>query len=249
MSRSTDSKSEILKGIEIIDLALYLKEEKVLLLADLHIGYEDALVKQGVLVPKFHFKELVERVEGIFEIILKSKRKVDTIVINGDLKHEFGRISDEEWRNTLKMLDYLARKCKRIVLVRGNHDTVLGPIADKRKILVVDNFLAGDKMIMHGDRIQDVPAPVKTIVIGHDHPAVGIQDGIRREVYKCFLVGKYNGKNLVVMPSMSPATEGTDVKKENLLSPYLKGDIGNFKAYVVADEVYDFGKIRRIKHG
>jgi putative SbcD/Mre11-related phosphoesterase len=247
MSRNTDSKTEIIKGIEIIDLALYLKEEKALVLADLHIGYEDALVKQGVLVPKFHFRELVERLERIFEIIEKRKLKVETIIINGDLKHEFGRISDEEWRNTLKVLDYLARRCSRIALVRGNHDTILGPIADKRNVLLVDAFFAGDKMIMHGDRIQEIPAPVKTIIIGHDHPAVGISEGIRREVYKCFLAGKYKGKNLIVQPSLSPSTEGTDVIKEDLLSPYLAGDIGKFKAYVVADEVYAFGSIKKLK--
>ena len=123
--------AEIIKGIEIVDLALYLTDEKILVLADLHIGYEDELVKQGVLVPKFHFRDLVKRVEGIFDSLEKKRKKVNVVVINGDLKHEFGRISNEEWRNTLKMLDYIARKCDKIVLVRGNHDTILGPIAEK----------------------------------------------------------------------------------------------------------------------
>jgi putative SbcD/Mre11-related phosphoesterase len=230
---------EVLKGIEIVDLALYLKDTQVLVLADLHIGIEEALVKQGVLVPKFHFKDLVGRVEKIFAALAKNKKKVKVVVINGDLKHEFGRISDEEWRNTLKIIDYLSR---------GNHDTILGPIADKRKVLLVDSFLDGDKMIIHGDKLVDIPNSVKTVIIGHDHPAVGLDEDLRREVYKCFLVGKHQRKNLIVMPSLNPLMEGTDVKDEKLLSPFLQKDLGSFDVYIVADKVYGFGKLKKLKN-
>ena len=237
---------EIIKGIEIIDLALYLKEEKILVIADLHIGYEEALVKQGILVPKFHFKDLVKRVEKIFSILKHQKKEVKIVVIDGDLKHEFGTISDEEWRNTLKIIDYLSRKCEQIVLVRGNHDTILGPIAKKRKVLFVDNFLDGDKMICHGNKIPEIPSGVKTIIIGHDHPAVILDYDLRKETYKCFLVGKHKRKNLIVQPSLNPLTPGVDVKTEKLLSPFLKKDLGNFDVYLVEDNVYDFGKLKKI---
>jgi metallophosphoesterase superfamily enzyme len=39
---------EIHPGIEMVDLALYLKKQQALVLADLHIGFEEALAKQGV---------------------------------------------------------------------------------------------------------------------------------------------------------------------------------------------------------
>ena len=58
---------EISSGIEIIDLALYLKKEKILIIADTHIGYEEALNKQGMLVPRFQFKEIIKRKFGIKE--------------------------------------------------------------------------------------------------------------------------------------------------------------------------------------
>jgi putative SbcD/Mre11-related phosphoesterase len=239
-------KTQPIKGIEIVDLALYLAEEQILVLADLHIGIEEALVKQGILVPKFHFKDLVKRVEKIFEVLVKRKKKVKVVVINGDLKHEFGRISDEEWRNTLKMLDFLARKCEKVVLVRGNHDKVLGPIADKRKVLFVDWFLDGDKLICHGDKIPDMPASVKTIIIGHDHPAVSLDEDLRKETYKAFLSGKWRRKNLIVQPSLNPLMEGTDVKDGKLLSPFLQKKLDNFDVYLVADKVYDFGKLKKL---
>ncbi|MBU2561747.1 MAG: metallophosphoesterase [Nanoarchaeota archaeon] len=238
--------SEILKGIETADLALYLSSEKVLVLADLHIGIEDSLVKQGMLVPKFHFRDLVDRVEKIFSELKSQRKEVKVIVINGDLKHEFGRISDEEWRNTLKMLDWLARKCSRIVLVRGNHDTVLGPIAERRKVLFVDEMILGDKLICHGDRIPEIPPAVKTIIIGHEHPAVSLHEELRKETYKAFIVGKWNRNKLVVQPSLNPLMEGTDVNSEKLLSPFLQKDLGNFDVYIVADKVYAFGKLKKL---
>ena len=46
---------EIAKGIEIIDLGLYIKKHKLLVFADFHIGYEESLNKQGVLIPRFQF--------------------------------------------------------------------------------------------------------------------------------------------------------------------------------------------------
>ena len=39
---------EIIKGIEIVDLGLLI-DGNVLVLGDLHIGYEESLVKQGIL--------------------------------------------------------------------------------------------------------------------------------------------------------------------------------------------------------
>ena len=58
------------KDIEIIDLALYVKKQKILIIADTHIGYEEALNKQGILIPRFHFKELIKRIEKLMVLSL-----------------------------------------------------------------------------------------------------------------------------------------------------------------------------------
>ena len=124
----------IAEGIKIVDLALFFEKEKALILSDIHIGYEEALNKQGILVPRFHFNDLVKRLAKIYSQIKKEKLPVETIIVNGDLKHEFGTISDQEWRETLKFIDLLASKAKNLILLKGNHDTILGPIADKKNI-------------------------------------------------------------------------------------------------------------------
>jgi uncharacterized protein len=230
---------EILPDIKIIDLALYLKKQKILVIADLHIGFEEMLNKQGILIPRHQLKDIIDRLDKIF---LKCKPKM--IVINGDLKHEFGTISEQEWRDSLKIIDYLARKAK-IVLVKGNHDTILGPISKKRNIELTEKLEIGDCCIIHGDSI--IETKKKTIIIGHEHPAVMLKEGGRTEKYKCFLKGKFKGKNLIVMPSMNTVTEGTDVINDELLSPYLKQNLDNFEVFIAADKVYDFGMLKNLR--
>lgn len=236
----------MIQNLKIVDLGLLLKQEKILVFADFHIGYEEALNRQGILVPRFQFKDVIKRLGKIFSEL--KKIKIDKIIINGDIKHEFGKISEQEWRETLKLLDFLAKFCDDIILVKGNHDTIIGPIAKKKKISVVDYYFAEDVLITHGHKIpnKNILKKAKTILIGHEHPAISLREDVRIEKFKCFLKGKYKRKNLIVMPSFCLATEGTDVLSEKLLSPFLDQDISNFEVFVVADKIYDFGKIKNL---
>ena len=235
---------KIFNDIELVDLAIY--TDKTLIFTDFHIGYEEALNKQGLLVPRFQFKEIMTRLDSIFDKL--KRKKIDRIVVNGDLKHEFGTISDQEWRHTLKLLDYLGQHCREIILIKGNHDTILGPIAKKRNVRVVDHFSINSTLIVHGHKIPDknLLKKSKTIIIGHEHSAVSVREGPRTELFKAYLIGKWKGKNLIVQPSFNLVTEGTDVIKEELLSPFLKGNLSNFDVIVVADKMYRFGKLREL---
>ena len=235
---------EIIEGMEIFDLSLYLPNEKVLVLGDVHIGYEETLNKQGILIPRFQFENVMEKVSRIVREL-----DAETIVFNGDIKHEFGKISDTEWKQSLELLDFLIAASKKVIFVRGNHDKTLGPIALKREIEIVDYYSLDGVFICHGDQIFDNEEfrKAKTIVIGHEHPAVSLRKDGRTETFKCFLKGKYKRKNLIVMPSFNLVAEGSDVLRERLLSPFLK-DISNFEVFIVADEIYNFGRIKDIKN-
>jgi uncharacterized protein len=234
---------EILNGIEIIDSALWLVKEKILIIADLHIGYEEALNKQGVLITRNQFKETVE----LLNKILKSV-KPEKIVINGDLKHEFGGISSQEWRETTQILQLLLNN-GQVILIKGNHDTILGPIARKNGIEIVDSYCINDVCIVHGDKIIDneKTRKAKTLIIGHEHPAISLREESKIEKYKCFLLGKWKKQNLIVMPSFLTIIEGSDILKEEILSPYLEQSLANFKVFIIGDEVYDFGKLKELK--
>ncbi|MEK6967960.1 MAG: metallophosphoesterase [Nanoarchaeota archaeon] len=236
---------EIHKGIEIIGNSLYLKKHKTLVISDLHLGFEESLNRQGVLVPRFQFKDILEQLEKIRK---KIGCKIKATILNGDLKHEFGRITDQEWRELRKLFKHLQQNDENVIIVKGNHDVNLGPVAEMENVSIVKNIELEDIMIIHGDEIpKNLPKKIKTIIIGHEHPAVSLREGGRVERFKCFLKGKWKGKNLIVMPSFNPLIEGSDIMKEKTLSPFLQKNLSNFEVWVAADEPLYFGKVRNLK--
>lgn len=233
---------EIEPGIRIVGPALAVGS--TLVIADLHIGAEEALSKQGYMIPRFQFLEMRDRL-----LKLVGGGEYKAVVINGDLKHEFGAISNSEWSNTLKLLDILAHHCKKAVLIRGNHDTLLGPIASRTAVEVKDNVLLGDVLVCHGDKIPFGPVfeQAKTVVIGHEHPAVTFRKDGRAESFKCFLKGRYRGRALIVMPSFNTLTAGSNVLAGKPLSPFLEQGIDDFEVFALGDKVYEFGRVSMVR--
>src|SRR3989344_3066826 len=231
---------EIAKGIEIIETALWLKKQNILIINDLHIGYEEVLQRKGILVPKFQLKEIITKLEHILE-----KTKPEKVIINGDLKHEFGTVLKQEWKEVLQFLDVVLQKCKTVIIIKGNHDPIIAPIAEKRRVAVVTEYSVDDTLIVHGDELMETKAT--RIIIGNEHPAITMREGSKWEKYKCFLKGKWQRKELIAVPSFNPLLEGTDILKEEVLSPFLE-DIATFKVYIVnKGEVFDFGKVKDLQ--
>lgn len=235
---------EIHKDIEIRDLFLYLKKYNSLIIGDIHIGYEEALNQGGILIPRFQFEDTLIRLEKVIK-----NKKFDSIILLGDIKDEFGKISETEWRNTLKFLDTLSKYTKKIISIKGNHDKVLEPIANKRNLEVKDNLKLDDIFLLHGHIIPEENEDFKNskiLIIGHEHPAISITDKLKSEKFKCFLKGKYKSKTLIVVPSFNLITEGNDISKENLLSPFLQKNLKDFEIFIVSDKVYKFGKLKNL---
>ena len=231
---------EILPDIEIVDLALRVKN--YLIIGDLHLGYEEAMNKQGVLIPRFQFKDTCERIN---KIVKKLDGKVNNIILNGDIKHEFGRILETEWRDVRNLVTFLRTKFENIILIKGNHDKLTEIIAEKENLEVYDHYQIDKTTILHGDYIPPVTfKDVDNIIIGHEHIAVSLRESSASEKFKAFIMGKYQRKNLIAMPSFNTVTIGTDVTKERLLSPFLQHDLDNFEVFIVEDKEYYFGKIK-----
>ena len=231
---------EISQGIKIINTALFIKKERILIINDLHIGYEEELHKKGILVPRFQLKKIIEKTKKIIK-----KTKPNKIIINGDLKHTFGKILEREWKEILIYLEFLLENVKEVIIIKGNHDSIIKPIADKKKVKVVDNYKVRDILIIHGDELIETDA--KIIIIGHEHPAITIREKSKWEKYKCFLKGRWKNKVLIAVPSFNPLLEGTNVLEGRMLSPFLK-KINLFEVFVVGEkEIFQFGKIKEIK--
>jgi len=226
---------KILKNIEIVDLALKYKDH--LIFGDLHIGLEGTLKEQGLSFPLNQTDKVIKRLE---KIIKKAKPK--TIIINGDLKEEFGRITQTEWRDLDKFINFLKSKAG-LIFIKGNHDVLLEPLARKFDVKVKNRLDIDNITILHGNAI--LPNLKKTIIIGHEHPAISFNER-PDEKFKCFLLGKYKKHNLIVSPSFNLLVEGSDITREQFLSPFIK-DLKNFEIFVIQDKVYKFGKLKDIQ--
>ncbi len=229
-------------GAKIMDLALIV--DNYMVISDLHLGYEQSLNADGIMVPKFQYPLIKARME---EIIKRST--CQRIIVNGDLKHEFGRISRQEWNEALNFLEFLEKHFKEIILIKGNHDNFTRFIAKKTDLEVLETFSLENFRIMHGHKIPShlTRGEGETIIIGHEHPCIGLRSGERLEKIKCFLKTKYNGFNLIVMPSFNFVTEGSDILQERPLSPFLKGNPKKMEVIGVENfEIFPFGDIKNI---
>lgn len=233
--------TKLAEGVYAVDLCTYLPDIKAIIISDLHLGYEESLGKQGVLVPRMQYKKIIKHLDWITEHVA-----VERVILNGDIKHEFGTISKQEWREVLRLIEYFEKKEIKITIVKGNHDTILGPIARKKQLKEVSEARHKNILITHGDYVPEKLAPI--IIMGHEHPAITLREKAKSEKYKCFIKGKYKTSTLIVQPSMNPLTEGTDVTKKQVLSPLIK-DLPSFTAYIYNNkthEVLPFGKIRNL---
>lgn len=233
--------TQIAKNIQAIDLCTYIEDIQALVISDIHIGFEESLEKQGILIPRFQFKDIVRRLDWIF-----SQAPIKRVILNGDVKHEFGSISRQEWREVRRLIDYFRKRNIDIIAVKGNHDTIFGPLARELSVNEVKEIRHKDILIAHGDYI---PANLsKTIIIGHEHPAVTLREASKAEKYKCFIKTTFRKSTLIVQPAFNPLTQGTDILKEKTLSPLLT-ELQKAEIFIVDDEthqVLSFGKISKL---
>ncbi|MDX1534791.1 MAG: metallophosphoesterase, partial [Thermoplasmata archaeon] len=118
---------QVLPGVKATrDFALYLEDEKALVISDLHLGYEGAVRRQGVSLPRFQKKHMIERLDHLLD-----RYAPERLVVAGDFKHEFSRNLREEWSEVTDVLNFLERKVEP-VLVRGNHDNFLASITSRK---------------------------------------------------------------------------------------------------------------------
>jgi len=225
----------ITEDLEICDLALLI--EDTMIIADLHLGYEQYLNREGFMLPSFQFEKILDRIDRIRE-----SSGAENIIINGDLKHEFGRVTYQENRELKRLLDHLEENFNNIILIKGNHDPIIPYISQLKNFKILESLKFQDHLITHGHFIPE-RIETRTIIIGHEHPCIGLRSGERIEKVKCYLIGPFRGEKLVVMPSFNFVTEGSDILHEAIISPFLKeSELSKFRVYAVEDfKVFDFG--------
>ncbi|MEX2721632.1 MAG: metallophosphoesterase [Candidatus Wukongarchaeota archaeon] len=234
---------------------LYIPSINAITVADLHLGYEEALANKGIFYPKSQFNIIMKLLVEGFE-----KTNTDILIINGDLKHEFGRFSLQERKEIEILLKELLTRFKKIIIVRGNHDNYLINIIRKfENVEFISSYLTiGKYGFAHGHELSlDLfSTKVECIVIAHEHPALGLKDDVYVKIkVPAVLFGETKvGKKIVVQPALSPIVLGVEVNMQpqsEFLSPILRDkkivDIGNLEAIALDIEAgaFRFPKLKK----
>jgi putative SbcD/Mre11-related phosphoesterase len=136
-----------------------------LVVSDLHIGFEEKFRSVGVRI-----NPSIEKLSNRLSQLILTNR-VNSLVINGDLKSSTDRISREEWENVPRFFDKLPPEV-HVTLVKGNHDGGIEHLLPK-SVKVVDSggVMIEDILIMHGHtRPQQRFRNSTKLMMGHIHP-------------------------------------------------------------------------------
>lgn len=204
--------------------AVRIKKINTTVISDIHIGYEEELARSGIFLPKSQLDSLLNRINELYNAS-KTKR----IIVNGDLKHSFARPSKRISKEISIFLGALASYYEDVVIIKGNHDNYIANIAKRHNIDVIDYLSEENILIIHGhkDPGKELLEKNEYIIIGHEHPSVGIRDEIGH--LNRFIVILYTptiiNNIIIVLPPFSLLSTGTLIStksRDSLLSPILK---------------------------
>jgi putative SbcD/Mre11-related phosphoesterase len=240
--------------------ALFIPKEKILVIADLHLGLEHELFKSGIVIPP-----QAEKFKKIIDYLIR-QTKAETLMILGDIKHKVPGISFREMKEIPKLFLHLVKEIK-IVCVKGNHDDNISSLLPKEvKIFSSRGFRIGKYGFFHGHAW-----PSKKLMqcdylfMGHVHPCLEFRDSfgyrsieqvwIKGELDKNLVKKKYKIKKtgkleIIILPVFNKLLGGVAVNKvasKELIGPLLSNNFLNVKkskAYLL-DGTY-LGKIEKM---
>jgi len=235
---------------EFIGKSVFFPKQGILVVGDLHLGYEFTIRQPGSYVPATQFSETKKDLEDIFEVIKKRGNRLKKVIFLGDVKHFFSYMrAEKNLFEELLMLIGKHVKQENIIVIKGNHEK-LANLADKE---FVEIHKEKDLAFIHGDieNKQAFTKEIKTILMGHLHPAINLKDsqGIKSEKYKTFLLGKYKKKNIIILPSFLPSVEGTSINQHlsdtHCFLPAKK--LQDFKVFIIGkNKTYEFGLLNSL---
>lgn len=190
---------EVAPGLRLTgDGAAWLPEVEVLVVADVHVGYDLAARRRGGYLPA------VERgaAAGARLVAMARELSVTRIVVAGDLRHSTYDVDDLE-RGELAAFAAAFPSQLALDVVLGNHD---------RGGAIVGHEAIGPMRIADVDVVHAPPrsTPMRWTICGHLHPRITVHDETGASArFPCVLVGE----RLVVLPAFSDWAGGTAVAR------------------------------------
>jgi hypothetical protein len=225
-----------------------------LIIADLHIGLERELSKNGLHVPS----QLRKMEARIIELLRNTGK--EKLILLGDLKHNIPMVSWQEYNEIPGFIERLAQYAE-VALVKGNHDGSIEKIVPDLKVQK-ELTVNGKALLLHG-HTKPSNLDYDCIIIAHNHPCIefrgefgyGITESawIRTNFKKEYLgtIDIQKNPEIIIMPAFNDLIYGMpfNTRKSNeLLGPlFRKGlvELGNARAFLL-DSTF-LGRIKDLR--
>lgn len=234
--------------------ALLLKEKKLLIIADLHIGIESELREKGFQVPS-QTKIMEKR---LLSIIIKNHIK--DIILLGDIKHTIPSSTVQE-RTDVKNFLTVLQSYSTLHVLPGNHDGNIDRLLSPGiQLHPSEGFIFEGIGFTHGHRKPSLEVmQCDQVIIGHSHPTVMLMDRLGYRMFEqCWLRGPplYHAlyekfpnsptSQIVLMPAFNALCGGTAVNQDALLGPFKSIiDVDNAELYLLDGS--SLGKVKDLK--
>ncbi|MGQ9719559.1 MAG: metallophosphoesterase [Nitrososphaerales archaeon] len=97
-------------------LVLETSLHKILIVSDLHLGFEKSLSSRGINIPS-QTQRVYLRLKSLIE-----ESSPDRIIILGDVKHGTTKIAPYEWADVPQFFNKVKALVRSVDIIRGNHD-------------------------------------------------------------------------------------------------------------------------------
>jgi len=157
-------------------LQIQLKNEKILCIADLHLGFEKEIEKSGIKIPS-QTQNILNSIQQLIKNLTPSR-----LIILGDIKHEIATIRYQETTSIYDFLSTLSQEVQ-VEIIPGNHDGQLKAItppqikihSPRGIIIKEDKKTIG---LIHGHAWPDVKLlGSHYLIMAHTHPLIQLTTG------------------------------------------------------------------------
>ncbi len=230
--------------------AIYFKKFNALIIADIHLGFEEDMASKGIFLPRVQLRKSIEIIDKA-----QNMTRAAQLIIAGDVKHHFEKLGRREVRDLREFFEYVSRRFEKIIIVRGNHDTFMYSFSRKLGIELYDKLWLNNVLLVHGHRELDKSDSFDIVIMGHEHPSISLKDpvtgyGIKIQCH--LIVPLRRGGKALVLPAMGVYQSGTpiSISREAYLSPIIRdeGILEEAKPYAIieGEGIYELPKLSSI---
>jgi uncharacterized protein len=195
------------------------RDERVAVIADVHLGYEWSRGSGGDCVLAHSLAETLAKLERLL-----GRAEIARLIVAGDLVESSAPCLHTE-QDVRALKEWLAMREVELIPLRGNHDQSDVPGESSRETFEVAGWT-----IAHGDR--PVAAPRR--ILGHHHPALRASG----HLVPCFLVSP----ELIVLPAFSANAAGLNVGTGWMPRSLGAGPLRRLA--FAGEELLDFGAVQ-----